>query len=85
MPDTCVPTSTFVMGSMVQVAVTVVLMEPFFIVVVSYVTVLFSPERKIKKRPAITAKTMMMIAIFFILFRFYVIIQSVDFGRNSVI
>ena len=67
-PDTCVPTSTLVIGSIVPVAVTVLLMEPFFSSTVSYVVTFLSPERKKKKAPTITAMTMIMVTIFFMLF-----------------
>jgi len=73
MPDTCVPTSTWTIGSMVPVAVTVFTIDPRCISAVLYFICGFSLLRRIRNAAtASTAITTMAIPIFFNVFMNYI-------------
>ena len=72
-PDTCVPTSTSVTGSIVPVAVTEFEISPLLIVAVAYVTLCLAgePAKSHIPAPTTTTTTTAIRIIFFVSFVYY--------------
>ena len=71
-PDTCVPTSTSITGSMVPVAVTELEISPLLTVALAYITLCFAGEPvKNQIPPPTTTATATAIRIIFFVFILY--------------